>query len=115
MKFLVCNTYEEASQEAAKIFEEQLRAKPSSVLGLATGSTPLGLYRELIRAYQLGGLDFSAVTTINLDEYYPIAPTHEQSYRYFMNENLFKHINVDPAKTFVPNGQAPSPEDESVG
>ena len=114
MKFLVCNTYEEASQEAAKIFEEQLRAKPSSVLGLATGSTPLGLYRELIRAYQLGGLDFSAVTTINLDEYYPIAPTHEQSYRYFMNENLFKHINVDPAKTFVPDGQAASPEDESV-
>ena len=89
MNFLVCNTYEEVSQEAAKIFEAQLRQKPDSVLGLATGSTPLGLYRELIRACQAGGIDFSAATSINLDEYYPIEPTHEQSYRYFMNENLF--------------------------
>ena len=114
MKFLVCNTYEEVSQEAAKIFEEQIKCKPNSVLGLATGSTPLGLYRELARACAMGGLDFSAVTTINLDEYYPIEPTHEQSYRYFMNENLFKHINIDLARTFVPDGKAANPEDESV-
>jgi glucosamine-6-phosphate deaminase len=113
MKFLVCNTYEEVSQEAAKIFEEQLRAKPDSVLGLATGSTPLGLYRELIRAHQCG-LDFSRVTSVNLDEYYPIEPTHEQSYRYFMDQNLFNHININKENTFVPNGKAADPAAESV-
>ena len=114
MQFIVCNTYEEVSQEAAKIFEEQLRQKPDSVLGLATGSTPLGLYRELIRACQAGGIDFSAATSVNLDEYYPIEPTHEQSYRYFMNENLFKHINIDLSRTFVPNGKASNPAEEST-
>ncbi|MBQ8351499.1 MAG: glucosamine-6-phosphate deaminase [Clostridia bacterium] len=114
MNFLVCNTYEEVSQEAAKIFEAQLKAKPDSVLGLATGSTPLGLYRELIRAYQCGGVDFSRVTSINLDEYYPIEPTHEQSYRYFMDTNLFNHININKENTFVPNGKAADPAAESV-
>jgi glucosamine-6-phosphate deaminase len=84
------------------------------VLGLATGSTPLGLYRELIRAHECGGLDFSRVTTINLDEYYPIEPTHEQSYRYFMDTNLFDHINIDKKNTFVPNGKAADPALESV-
>lgn len=114
MEFLVCNTYEEVSQEAARIFEAQLKAKPDSVLGLATGSTPLGLYRELIRAHECGGLDFSRVTTVNLDEYYPIEPTHEQSYRYFMDKNLFDHINIDKNNTFVPNGKAADPAAESV-
>lgn len=114
MKFLVCNSYEEVSQEAAKIFEDQLKNKPNSVLGLATGSTPIALYRELCRAYEAGGLDFSGVTTVNLDEYFPIAPTHEQSYRYFMNEHLFRHINIDITRTFVPNGQAENAELEST-
>lgn len=114
MQFLVCDTYEEVSQEAAKIFEEQLAKKPDSVLGLATGSTPLGLYRELIRACACGGVDFSRVTSVNLDEYYPIAPTHEQSYRYFMDHNLFDHINIDKSRTFVPNGQAGDPAAESA-
>lgn len=114
MNFVVCETYEEVSREAAKIFEKLLREKPDCVLGLATGSTPLGLYGELVGAYQAGRLDFSRVTSVNLDEYYPIEPTHEQSYRYFMNTNLFDHINIDKTRTFVPNGKAADAVQESV-
>ena len=109
MRFITGTDYEEVSLEAAKIFAEQIKAKPDSVLGLATGSTPLGMYRELIRLYKAGELDFSRLTTVNLDEYYPLAPDHPQSYRYFMNENLFNHINIDPARTYVPDGLAVEP------
>src|SRR4029078_11769993 len=80
--------------------------KPKCVLGLATGSTPLGLYRELIRLHRDEGLDFSRVVTFNLDEYVGLGPTHPQSYRYFMQSNLFDHINVDVRNTHVPDGRA---------
>lgn len=104
MKLIVCKDYEEASQEAAKIFEAQINAKPDSVLCLATGSTPLGLYRELARANQAGGVDFSDVKTVNLDEYWGLEPTHPQSYRYFMDTNFFNHINIKKENTHVPGG-----------
>ena len=106
MKLIVCNNYEEASLEAAKIFEEQINKKPSSVLCLATGSTPLGLYAALARANQAGSVDFSEVKTVNLDEYCGLAPDHPQSYRYFMDTNFFNHINIKKENTHVPNGLA---------
>ena len=87
MRVIVKNNYDEMSKEAAKIVAELVREKKNCVLGLATGSTPVGLYRELIRMHKEEGLDFSKVKTFNLDEYYGISPQHPQSYRYFMNEN----------------------------
>jgi glucosamine-6-phosphate deaminase len=85
---------------------ELVRRKPACVLGLATGGTPLGMYRELIRMHQQEALDFSQVTTFNLDEYVGLGPTHPQSYRHFMQENLFQHINILPERTYVPDGRA---------
>ncbi len=106
MRIICCNDYSEMSRVGADMVAEVVKAKPSCVLGLATGSTPEGLYAELIAKYQRGELDFSGVTTVNLDEYYPISPENEQSYRYFMNTKLFDHVNVDKANTYVPNGSA---------
>lgn len=91
---------------AAKIIAKLVREKPHAVLGLATGRTPLRLYQELIRMHRAEGLDFSRVTTFNLDEYVGLPPEHEQSYRYFMRENFFRHINIDQTRTHVPNGTA---------
>lgn len=99
-------SYDDISLEAAKIVADRLRRKPDLVLGLATGSTPLGLYKALIEMHQKEGLDFSKVTTFNLDEYVGLPPTHAESYRYFMNENLFRHINVSARFTHVPDGMA---------
>jgi glucosamine-6-phosphate deaminase len=93
---------------AADMIEWQLLHKPNSVLGLATGSTPVGTYRELIKRHKEEGLDFSKVLTFNLDEYVGLPPSHPQSYRYFMDENLFKHINVPPGNIHVPYGHADS-------
>src|SRR5690606_22623379 len=90
----------------ARIIAKKLREKPAAVLGLATGRTPELLYRELIRMHREEGLDFSRVTTFNLDEYVGLPETHDQSYRYFMREHLFRHINIDPKRTHVPNGTA---------
>ena len=109
MKVIVCKNYEEMSAAAAEIVADVMKAKPDCVLGLATGSTPVGMYKQLIGKNQSGEIDFSKVTTVNLDEYYPISPENDQSYRYFMNHNLFDHVNVDKARTFVPDGQAPDP------
>ena len=106
METIIADTYEEMSRIAADMIERQLMRKPSSVLGLATGSTPVGLYRELVRRHKEQGLDFSKVITFNLDEYLDLRPSHPQSYRYFMNENLFNHINVDPKNIHVPYGHA---------
>ncbi|MBO5648609.1 MAG: glucosamine-6-phosphate deaminase [Clostridia bacterium] len=114
MKIIVCENYQEMSSRAAEIIADLVKAKPSCVLGLATGSTPVGMYRELIAKTAAGEISFRDVTTYNLDEYYPIAPTHEQSYRYFMNENLFSHIDIDPERTFVPNGLTENPEEEGA-
>lgn len=106
MKIICCNDYAEMSRVGAGMVAEIVKNKPDCVLGLATGSTPEGLYAELISMYERGELDFSAVTTVNLDEYYPITPDNSQSYRYFMNTKLFDHVNIDKANTHVPNGNA---------
>ena len=94
----------EAGRLAADIFQEIINAKPDCVLGLATGSTPLPLYRELIQREKDGKLSFAKVRSANLDEYKGLSGDHPQSYRYFMNENLFNHVSIDPANTMVPNG-----------
>lgn len=106
MKIIVCNDYKEMSRVGADMVADVIKSKPTCVLGLATGSTPEGLYAELISMCGQGSLDFSAVTTVNLDEYYPISPDNEQSYRYFMNTKLFDHVNINKANTFVPDGSA---------
>jgi glucosamine-6-phosphate deaminase len=106
MLVILSKTYDDLSQEAAKLVADRLRRKPDLVLGLATGSTPLGLYKALIDRHVREGLDFSKVTTFNLDEYIGLPPSHDQSYRYFMRESLFKHINLDPRYTHVPDGMA---------
>ena len=109
MKLITCKNYEEISAVAADIVADVMKAKPDCVLGLATGSTPVGMYKKLIEKNAAGEIDFSAVTTVNLDEYYPIAPDNDQSYRYFMNENLFNHVNIDKNRTYVPDGLADDP------
>lgn len=106
MKLIVVENYEELSKVAAQEYANVIKENPKTVLGLATGGSPIGMYKELIKMYENKELDFSNVTTVNLDEYVGLNPEHEQSYRHFMNENLFKHINVDITKTFVPNGLA---------
>jgi len=106
MEVIIKANYEETSKAAAKVVAEVLYAKPNGVLGLATGSTPLGLYKELIRMHKEEGLDFSSVRTFNLDEYVGLPPTHDQSYHYFMYENLFKHINIQMQNVHVPSGTA---------
>lgn len=97
---------EEAARLAADRFQELLCTKPACVLGLATGSTPIPLYRELIAREQAGRIDFSRVRSVNLDEYMGLAPDHPQSYRRFMQENLFDHISIRPENTYVPDGLA---------
>lgn len=96
--------YDDLSRKAANIISAQIIMKPHCVLGLATGSSPVGTYRQLVEWYEKGDLDFSNVTSINLDEYKGLAPDNEQSYRYFMNTNLFNHVNIDKKRTFVPDG-----------
>ncbi|MBN2411702.1 glucosamine-6-phosphate deaminase [candidate division KSB1 bacterium] len=103
MLVFIQKNYEEISKAAARVVSETLYEKPTSVLGMATGGTPLGLYKELIRLHK-EGLDFSKVTTFNLDEYIGLPPSHPQSYHYFMYENLFKHINLDERYIHIPSG-----------
>ena len=105
MKIVVCESYEEMSRKGAEVIAELLKNKPTCVLGLATGSTPVGMYNRLAELNKAGKIDFSEVKTYNLDEYYPIKPTDPQSYRYFMNKNLFDNINIDKANTHVLNGE----------
>ena len=101
---IVAKDAAEAGRLAADMFQELICAKPDCVLGLATGSTPLPLYRELIEREKAGKLSFAQVRSANLDEYKGLSGDHPQSYRYFMNENLFNHISIDPANTMVPDG-----------
>lgn len=112
MRLQVCETYEEMSKAAAKLVASQITIKPDCVLGFATGSTPVGMYRELCQMYQAGELDFSGVTTFNLDEYYPIQKDNPESYHAFMEENLFRHVNVPRDRIHIPDGNAPDPEKE---
>ena len=104
MEITICKNYNEMSKAAARVVADLVNHKPNAVLGFATGSTPVGLYKELIRLHKEEGLDFSKVTTFNLDEYVGLPTDHPQSYRYFMNENLFLHINVPLQNTHVPCG-----------
>lgn len=106
MKYIITQTYDELSNKAADIIAAQIIMKPDCVLGLATGSSPVGTYKRLIDDNKSGKIDFSAVTSVNLDEYVGLDVTNDQSYRYFMNDNLFDHVNIDKNKTFVPNGCA---------
>ena len=112
MKLYVCKNYDEMSKKAADIVASVITLKPNCVLGLATGSTPVGMYKRLAEMNHEGKLDFSEVKTYNLDEYYPIKPSDDQSYRFFMNDNLFNHINIHMSNTHVLNGEAEDPEKE---
>ena len=104
MEVVIRQNYDEMSKQAAQMVAELLNTKPNAVLGMATGSTPLGLYQELVRMYERGQLDFSRVVTFNLDEYVGLPANHSQSYSYFMQENFFKHVNVQPQNINVPSG-----------
>ena len=106
MNFIKVNTYEELSARAAAIICGQVAMKPNCVLGLATGSSPVGAYKKIAEKNNTGEVDFSNVKSVNLDEYVGLNGDHEQSYRYFMNNNLFKYINIDINNTYVPNGCA---------
>ncbi len=106
MKLIETASYEKLSRSAANLISAQVILKPDSVLGLATGSSPLGTYRQLITWYEKGDVDFDKVISINLDEYVGLSPKDTQSYRHFMNENFFDHINIRPENTFVPDGCA---------
>ncbi|HEX4415436.1 MAG TPA: glucosamine-6-phosphate deaminase [Lacipirellulaceae bacterium] len=104
MEVIVHKTYEEMSRAAAHLVADVLNTKPNAVLGMATGSTPLGVYQELVRMHREEGLDFSQVTTFNLDEYVGLSPKHEQSYHHFMHDNFFKHVNISPSNIYIPSG-----------
>ena len=104
MKIIKTKDYDQMSRVAANIISAQVIIKPKCVLGLATGSTPIGTYKQLVEWYKKGDVDFSEVTTVNLDEYKGLSPENDQSYRYFMNTNLFDNVNIDKTRTFVPNG-----------
>lgn len=112
MNFIKVETYDELSTKAAAIICGQVAMKPDCVLGLATGSSPLGTYAKIAEKYEKGEVDFSKVSSINLDEYVGLDGNNDQSYRYFMNTNLFSKINIDLAKTNVPNGCAADLEKE---
>ncbi len=114
MKFITVQTYDKLSRQAANIISAQVIMNPKSVLGLATGSSPVGIYRQLIDWYNKGDIDFSGVTSINLDEYVGLEETDPQSYRYFMQTNFFDHINIRRENTYVPNGCAADMERECV-
>src|SRR3954468_2857077 len=104
MEVVVHKTYDEMSRAAASLVADVLNAKPNAVLGMATGSTPLGVYQELVRMHREEGLDFAQVTTFNLDEYVGLQRQHPQSYHYFMHENFFRHVNVAPGNIYIPSG-----------
>ncbi len=112
MKVIKVKNYEELSVMAASIIGAQVINNPQCVLGLATGSTPIGAYEKLTEAYKNGILDFSEVKSVNLDEYCGLSGDNNQSYRYFMNENLFNNVNIDKNNTFVPDGTAADAEKE---
>lgn len=104
MKVIVAKDSQDAAVKAADIIEAIVRNEPECTLGLATGSSPVGMYKELSRRCSEEGLDFSKIHSVNLDEYVGLEGTHDQSYRYFMNDNLFDHINIDKANTYVAKG-----------
>ena len=112
MRLIRAKDYEDVSRKAANIIAAQVYLKPDCVLGLATGGSPIGTYKELIKKYESGDLDFSQVKTMNLDEYVGLTKDHDQSYAYFMRSNLFDHVNIDQANCNIPNGMNPDAEAE---
>lgn len=104
MRRYIADDYNDMSRKAANIISAQIIMKPDSVLGLATGSSPIGIYKQLIDWYKKGDLDFSEITSINLDEYVGLGPEDTQSYAYFMRQNLFDHVNIKPGNIHIPNG-----------
>ena len=108
IEFIVTNNYDEMSQKAADIFVDLLKKKPNAILGLATGSTPIGLYKKLIEKNKAKEISFKDVITYNLDEYCDLPKDHDQSYYTFMNENLFKHIDINKDNTHLPKGEGDS-------
>lgn len=107
MRIIKAKDYDDMSRKAANIISAQVILKPDSVLGLATGSTPIGTYGHLVEWYQKGDLDFSGVTTVNLDEYKGLNRDNDQSYYYFMNDKLFSKVNIDLKRTYLPDGMEP--------
>lgn len=112
MRILVCKNYDEMSKKAAQMILSQVTLKPNSVLGLATGSTPVGMYKELVSMYNGNLIDFSEVKTFNLDEYYNLPKSNDQSYDYFMRDNLFNYINIKEENINIPNGMVEDIEKE---
>jgi glucosamine-6-phosphate deaminase len=110
MRIYRAKDYDDMSRKAANIISAQIILKPDCVLGLATGSTPIGAYKQLVEWYNKGDLDFSEVTTVNLDEYKGLPRDNDQSYYYFMRENLFKHVNIPEGRSFLPDGTEPDSE-----
>lgn len=114
MNIICAKDYDDMSRQAANLIASQVIRKKDSILGLATGSTPIGTYRRLIDEYEYSHIDYSRVRTINLDEYAGLSPDHEQSYARFMRINLFDHINIDPQNTNIPDGLAKDAEQECM-
>ena len=112
MRLIRAKDYQDVSRKAANIIASVIQLKPDCVLGLATGSSPVGTYKELIAKYESGELDFSQVKTVNLDEYVGLPKDHDQSYAYFMRTNLFDHVNIDQSCCNIPNGMNPDAEGE---
>jgi len=112
VKLIIARDYEEMSKKAAQIIAEEIKKKPNLVLGLATGGTPVGTYRELVKMYKNGEVDFSRVITFNLDEYLGLSPDDERSYHYYMYSNFFNHVNVKPENIHIPNGVAEDIDEE---
>lgn len=112
IKIICGKTEKEASISAANVMADVIKAKPNAVVGLATGSSPINMYAELIRMYRDGEISFSKVKSVNLDEYVGLSPDHDQSYAYFMANNLFNHIDIDKANTNLPFGLAEDPKAE---
>ncbi len=110
MRLIEAKDYQETSRQVANIISAQVILRPDSVLGLATGSSPIGAYRQLIEWYNKGDVDFSRVRSVNLDEYVGLAPSHEQSYAYFMHHNFFDFINIKPENVHLPDGLDPDAE-----
>lgn len=112
MRIIEAKDYQDMSRKAANVISAQVTMKPDCVLGLATGSSPIGTYDQLVEWYEEGNLDFSTVKTVNLDEYRGLTHDNDQSYYYFMHEHLFDRVNIDPANTNVPDGTEPDAEKE---
>jgi len=112
MRIIKAKDYNDMSRKAANIISAQVIMKPDCVLGLATGSTPIGTYKQLIEWYEKGDLDFGDVTTVNLDEYKGLPKENDQSYYYFMHNNLFDYVNINPDRTNLPDGMNPDAEAE---